>query len=303
MIKTPTVLILGAGASEHLGYPLGRTLIKQICGAPTRSTILPVEKFSEADVTRFISRLSRSDPNSIDAFLEQNPEEIELGKYLITQQLKLCENEGQLFPPNDAGWYRTIFDTMFSEKVPSLTGNALKIITFNYDRSLEAYFYIRLKNQFNMEDAAATALLKEIPILHMHGILGEYPQNPYKKTTTPEELWEISQQIKIIHEMGSGEESQKFCSEDFKKANSYLQAAERIYFLGFGFHEENIKRFNFFNAVNLKNKKVIAAVHGIGNATEDKLTKKLSMYGFDRIKLEPWRCNQLFNSVIDAELD
>lgn len=265
--------------------------------------MLPAGRFSEDDVARFISRLSRSDPNSIDAFLEQGPEYIEIGKYLIAKQLKLCENEGQLFPPKDAGWYRTIFDTMFSEKVPSLTGNALKIITFNYDRSLEAYLYSRLKAQFNMDDAAATALLKEIPILHMHGILGEYPQNPYTKTTTPEELWEISQQIKIIHEMGSGEESQKFCSDNFEKANGYLQAAERIYFLGFGFHDDNMRRFNFFNQENTLGKSIIATTQGILGADQRRLQERLILsYGLTiRICTDP--CNYFFGRNIDARLD
>src|SRR5690349_14817815 len=105
MILTPTVLILGAGASVHCGYPLGRALVKELCEpVPQRTAVdeMQVGRWSIPDVEEFVQTLSYWDPSSIDAFLEENTGQSALGKFLIARQLKKRESMAKLFPPNDA---------------------------------------------------------------------------------------------------------------------------------------------------------------------------------------------------------
>ena len=47
MITKRTLLILGAGASNHIGYPIGRDLINQICLSNN------IEKFKENNNNNF----------------------------------------------------------------------------------------------------------------------------------------------------------------------------------------------------------------------------------------------------------
>src|SRR5438128_8719028 len=97
MIQTPTVLILGAGSSAHLNYPLGRELINRIAALGQEHLAFPMAQGWEPK--QFIEELSYSDPNAIDAFLTRHPEWSELGRYLITVVLKGHERLPAMFPP------------------------------------------------------------------------------------------------------------------------------------------------------------------------------------------------------------
>ena len=64
-----------------------------------------------------------------------------------------------------------------------------------------------------------------------------------------DELLEISEKIKIIHEIEDNQSG--FCNSQFKLANSLLKESERIVFLGFGFHEDNVRRFKYFSILRI----------------------------------------------------
>ena len=246
MIQIPTVLILGAGASAHCGYPLGSQFVSQLSSLRGTSELnnLP-DGWSRSDAEDFLTRLGRSGHYSIDAFLEKNREQAELGKFLIARELKKHENINLLFPPHDSDWYQYLFNQMLAtDGSPDFAANQLGIITFNYDRSLEAYLHTVLQARFGIAEDEASKILKVIPIIHVHGILGEYPAAAYQSKAELSELVNISSQIQIIYEIS--DHSDGFCNPMFEQAHKILATAERIYFLGFGFHPDNIRRFRFF---------------------------------------------------------
>src|SRR5258708_39292317 len=88
MIKTPTVLGLGAGASKPFGFPTGQELLKIITHqllffTPEQTTLgqtLLACGFSEPDISRFAGALHLSQRSSVDAFLEFRSEFVEVGK-------------------------------------------------------------------------------------------------------------------------------------------------------------------------------------------------------------------------------
>lgn len=281
MIKTNTVLILGAGASVHLDYPLGAKLLNNMCSLRITQHYpgFPSD-WGVKDVDDFLLSLSRSGHYSIDEFLERSDKR-DLGKYLISYVLKKAENLDRLFPPNTSGWYQTLFTSLIEGCGPSIGDNNISIITFNYDRSLEVYLHHAIKYRFKMSDDNAWACVSKIPIIHVHGTLGSYPEVPYRSEATTEELLEISQNIKIIHELDDRDDS--FCSRDFEKAHMYLEESERIVFLGFGFHRDNIRRFKFFSRENLGSRELFSTSSGITAFEHRQSMERLSEFGFNEV--------------------
>ena len=93
-----------------------------------------------------------------------------------------------------------------------------------------------------LDAAAAWQLVQEtIPIVHVHGSLGAYPDVPYSIFGRPQTAAEA---IKIIHEFEDSADG--FCSADFETANSLLQCAEVIHAVGFAMADANMRRLRFF---------------------------------------------------------
>ncbi len=299
MITKPTVLILGAGASAHCGYPLGGDLVNRLCALRGKPELdnLP-QDWTRNDAEKFLTRLSRSDHTSIDAFLEENLDQAPLGKFLIAREMKKLENIDHLFPPSDSGWYQDLFNKIFSEG-PKFSENKIGIVTFNYDRSLEAYLHTRL--QYKMSEIEATNILKELPIVHVYGILGEYPTFPYQTQCDVSDLLKISQQIQIVHEIK--ERDGNFCNPMFERAHQMLESAMNIYFLGFGFHRDNVRRFQFFMPESIKGKSLRATIRGLGLVEYQDLMKDLAEFGFSPtlLPLNQRNCNDFFQNVVHLE--
>jgi hypothetical protein len=294
LISTPTVLILGAGSSTHLGYPLGRQLVANLCKLRSTKFIEDLPNgWTRQDADRFLTRLARADPNSIDAFLESVPEYQAIGKYFIARELKGCEDVDSMFPPHDAGWYRYLVGALLGDhRNPRFQVGTLGIITFNYDRSLEAYLHHSLESRLDLDSDRAAAMLSELPIIHVHGMLGTYPDVPYRADSSTEELLAISRQIRIISEIedvGDG-----FCNEMFERANALLRSAQRIYFLGFGFHADNIRRLRFFEPGALTGKDVMATAPSMGPVVKEELYKRMEPFGFPHAWTHVSNCNNFF---------
>jgi len=107
-----------------------------------------------SDAERFLTKLSRSGHYSVDAYLERTDEDISLGKYLLALSLKRLEVLDQLFPPSNSGWYQYLFNSLIAQN-SGFGENNLTIVTFNYDRSLEAYLYNALLNRFSFSNEEA----------------------------------------------------------------------------------------------------------------------------------------------------
>lgn len=298
MIKSNTVLILGAGASVHLEYPLGAILKNNLCSLRITQHYPDFPSGWEIkDVDSFLLSLSRSGHYSIDEFLESSGQR-ELGKYLISFILKKKENLDALFPPNPSGWYQNLFSSLIENCGPSIGDNKLSIITFNYDRSLEAFLHHSIKYRFKMNDDNAWECVSRIPIIHVHGILGDYPEVPYGSEFTATELFDISQNIKIIHEFDDNKNT--YCNREFEKAHNLLEDSERIVFLGFGFHRDNIRRFNFFTQDNLASRELFSTNSGITAYEHQQTMKRIIDYGFNE-KLFPHHgqsCDGLFRNML-----
>lgn len=244
MLTQHVVLILGAGASIPYGFPSGSTLTNQIVkelkdkGGQFTNDILD-SGFEWSFLCEFRQQLDLSFQASIDAFLEHRPEFISVGKTCIARALIPCETESNLARGRDRHWYAYMFQKL-SATPESFKQNRLSIITFNYDRSLEHFLFLAIKNSYGLSDNDAAELVRTIPIIHLHGDLGKLPVldgsgRPFEPTVSPSILKQCASNIKIIHEDVSA-------NSQFVKAQELIKSTSVICFLGFGFHPVNIKR-------------------------------------------------------------
>lgn len=246
MIVKPTVFILGAGASMPYHFPSGAKLKKEVL-LRLRSDIEPnfVETLkdlghSESEILEFRHCLYYSGRNSVDEFLEYRKEFIPIGKLTIALSLIPCEKIETLFGV-EGEWYQYIFNKL-SAPFEDFGKNKLSIITYNYDRSLEYYLLESLKNSYGKSDMECADKLKLISFIHVHGKLGSLPwekgiKRPYEPNYEKKSIRSISEKITIV-----SEDPKEY--DVFDDCYEILAAAEFIYFFGFGYHDENLKRIN-----------------------------------------------------------
>ena len=247
MITTPTVMILGAGASCPYGFPLGRDLRNQICRmGDAEQDDLQFNPDERRLFEKLRSTLSTSGHSSVDAFLETRQELVEIGKIAIAFQISRLEDESKLFPPTAPtdSWYESLANLVLP---PTLRGlgwgdysknlSSLKIITFNYDRSLERYLTTVANNRLQSDLQSPRPEIDAL-IVHVHGSLGELSRRSYVPNATADDIRRSSRSILIVHEAPDE-------SREFKTAKEALRAAQQILFFGFGYYEPNMKRLGF----------------------------------------------------------
>ncbi len=79
-ITIPTVLILGAGASKHAGFPVGKELRDQILRPPQRLADAIRSVVPDEALRGFQEELSQSGQRSVDRFPELNEKWLDFGK-------------------------------------------------------------------------------------------------------------------------------------------------------------------------------------------------------------------------------
>lgn len=264
MIYTPTTLLLGAGASCHLGYPLGVGLRDSILNLLQSDIAIKRRDKIDCDLeSSFFTSLSRGGWSSPDAFLERHPEFLNYGKRLIATSLKQWEKADHLFPPLNNGWYSVLSSSLLGPSLSDFRQNRLSIVTFNYGRSVECFLHNIVMHRYRISSSEAWDVVQAtIQIIHVHGALGDYPKVPYE---TSGDIAQAADGIKIIHEIQDVADG--FCSPEFEKANRILEASERIYVAGFAMAEANMRRLRFFTPETVKARTVLCAVGDIyGNA-------------------------------------
>ncbi len=249
MINKKTVLVLGAGASKPYGLPLGIELRDSVIRTNNDFSIfqraLGID-FSQDKYIEFTKALAYSGFSSVDAFLEENDKWLEIGKAAIA--LNLLRDEvnsiNSLFPPMQPKdhWYETLWSHLKAPSWIAFNRNQLTIITFNYDRSLEHYLVTLLCSNYGIQPDIATQGLMDFPLLHVHGYLGHYIDNDgnpdYGKKLTKDRFITARSGIQIVHE-NNGD------TPEFKMAQKLIHEAERVLFIGFGYHPKNMAKLGF----------------------------------------------------------
>ncbi|MGB7292163.1 MAG: hypothetical protein WBD99_08325 [Thermodesulfobacteriota bacterium] len=272
MITKKTVLVLGAGASRHLGFPTGTELKDQILNYDADKIKQSVHsdpvwgyvlsKFSYETYSKFFNGLKKSGRQAVDAFLEHRDELIDLGKALIARILISCEREEVLFETKN-NWYQYFYNKL-NAKFEDFSNNNVSVITFNYDRSLEQYLLTAIQNDYGKTEQEAADVVKSIPIIHLHGNLGDLPSlaernaRQYTQNCTPEILQLCIDSIKIIHQRIEAD-------PQFLQADRQLSEAEIVCFLGFGYDKINLDRLKV-NRIFKGDPKIFCSSFGLSDS-------------------------------------
>jgi hypothetical protein len=249
MIIEPTVFIIGAGASRPYGFPSGKELFDNIsegkCSLPATEDP-DFDQIQNNSVQHFIGELRGSGHESVDAFLENRTDLVDIGKRLIASALIPFEDEQLLFEQKanqerGAQWYKYLLRAMMVD-APDLLYNKVSFITFNYDRSIEHFFTKALAANTGISLLAAWDKIQYIQIVHLHGMLGPYHPDAYngrayEPNVTLRSVQMAAASIKIINESSDD-------SKEYAQARRLLEQAQRYIFLGFGFHPTTFGGFN-----------------------------------------------------------
>lgn len=266
MITHPTVFILGAGASNPYGFSTGaelknniqqlnvEKLIESVNNTKLTSNDWKVTLIPHKSILRdFFEDLKRSGANSVDAFLENKQRYEMLGKALISLELIKSEIEDELYV-QAGNWYRYLYHNYLKEPFEDFPDNNVSFITFNYDRSLETFLFNAIKSDYDKTEEEVVSVLDSIPIIHLHGTLGDLPfkssknSRKYENKITKENIEICERNIKIVHEVNSED-------PEFMKAHDLISKAYYVWFLGFSYDKRNVHRLKLPDL--LENAKVV----------------------------------------------
>jgi len=321
LIDKKTVFVLGAGASCPYGYPSGARLREMIClnEGFWKSYEIYLNKHNLKEkrleeIMEFRNVFKNANIKSIDAFMANNPKLASIGKYVIAYEVFRAERQSlfgeeaklaqktieytrdnlwprellskTLFEGGD--WYFYLYNRIIEGLVgptalPDFSDGKLAFITFNYDRSLEHFLYLFLRNLFTevLEEQIVQSL-KKLKILHVYGQIAPLKwQNPndyvdYKPQIDEPLLQRAANNVRTIYEEKDNPE--------LIEAQNLLKQAEQVFFLGFGYAPENMKVLDLPSII-FQASWVCGTAYGWENREIDRV-KKWFVAGFNEKRKE-----------------
>lgn len=235
---------------------------------------------------------------SIDNFIDSNRSNkhiAEVGKLAIASAILKAERSSKLYvkptninnKPNFSGVSDTWFNAFFhllclnaqEEDLPARLAR-VKVITFNYDRTLEHFLFYSIQNYYGSSPERAAEILSNLTILHPYGQVGSLPwQNigftvPFGGEFHLTELLEVSKTLRTFTEGTSDKES------EIEKIRSSIYDCEILSFLGFAYHELNLELlFGPQRAISAKNsKKIYGTARGLSESNKKDIASELSNF-------------------------
>ncbi|MDI7920714.1 hypothetical protein [Ferirhizobium litorale] len=271
MFKDNTVFVVGAGASQEFGLPIGWELVDIIrnnCNFVVEFNNLKqgsrpifahyLRIFGTQDATKVEElnlrlRVSRQikdgidSADSIDEYIfrySHDPLIAEVGKLQIAYAISLAESASKLslkkgFVENIDSAHNTWIWAFFKALINGVKANELDrigqnitIICFNYDRCIEHYLEHALTKSFaGLSLDDARKIVKNINIIHPYGSLGGLDEFPFGL-------------IDGFPRMAGNIVTWSETVRDLESVNNMRHAiwqAERIVFMGFAFANQNMK--------------------------------------------------------------
>jgi hypothetical protein len=300
MIVKPTVFVLGAGAMADYNFPIGWKLVRQVIDGfqprtKWRELLIEHGHGTDQKIDEFLTALSGSAQNSVDAFLEERGEFLNIG--IAAMSIALIHNEvaQKLYEQSDPSinWLRNLLMHLRGTSFEKFGENAVSFVTFNYDRSLEFFLCRTVSETFGKSEEKTGAILSSIPIIHLHGRLGYLPwesasdTRPYAPIVDEDALKACIKDVKVVNRRGF-----TINEGEFKTAKELLLKAERIYFLGVGFNNENLARLGVMDFADGR-----AFSTGVGLSQKEH--SELSTRFAPKLTIHGRNCIGLLREVVD----
>lgn len=239
-----TTFVVGAGAGVPFGMPTGLDLLEKICKEPLfphlPQDMHPIERDIYCrSANRMCNSASNSGQLSIDAFLERRPEFLSDGTVQISAHLLPREWDAISSGRCTRDWIGWLFRAI--EGTRGFRGDSISIVTFNYDRLIEAGLAIALSNSQDMNVSDAFKEVDRLSIVHVYGHL-KAPNDPQlidRSGGCPSGHWvrEAAKGVQII-----GSDRDHAGNANLALATQEVLKADRLVILGFAFDRRNMMR-------------------------------------------------------------
>ena len=313
MIRTRTVIIVGAGASSELQMPSGPELLSRLVQtfdfsrlgteAQSREGLLVARHLAKlgertgrdandmlaaAHRLRSAARMGRS----IDTVIDQNdhdPQVVAAGKLAIAFLVGQAETRATLRDaprlPGDLPllgkpeetwlyWLGQLFTAGLPRSKLEQAFRDVAIIAFTYDRSIEHFLPFALTMAYGMTLREAQEIVaRNLVIHHPYGVVGRLP---WQQGQDAHAEWAGSDQawnIQAIAGQIRTHAERQADREWVSRIRRTVAEAKRIVFLGFGYHPQNLDLL--FDRTISHNPEVLASIHGIPPSNRALLARQL----------------------------
>ncbi|CAN5437110.1 hypothetical protein BH10PSE4_BH10PSE4_18460 [soil metagenome] len=336
MFRAKTVFVIGAGASFEVGLPVGDNLLetivglthftfdfgRQTSGDPQILEALRILLNEGRDVTLLNQHLNAgrqlgqsarqaiSIDNVIDAL--ENPQIERLGKLGIARAILKAESDSQQFrvSPGKSGlelgkfkntWYNSLTKLLCEgvrkSQISSIFNN-LEIINFNYDRCLEHYLQHSISDYYGTGVVEVQTAMNNLTIHRPYGMIGRLPWRQGDGSGVnfgsdgARQLADVAQQIRTFTEQVEE-------GERLEAMRAAIANADRIVFLGFAFHRQNV---SLISANIDDHTEVLATTLGISGSDQGVIQSELAeAFGYaddnlslNRAEFATMSCNDFF---------
>lgn len=125
------------------------------------------------------------------------------------------------------------------------------LLIFNYDRCVEHFIFNQLMNQYSIGEDEAAQLVKKINIYHPYGTVGDLPWENHQEGLEfgafPEKHhWPTPHGIGGEPVHGASQKIETFSEteaapREFDLIKKEMELSNKVIYLGYGFHKENLK--------------------------------------------------------------
>ena len=168
-------------------------------------------------------------------------------------------------------------------------------ISFNYDRSVEQYLSHALSNYYRIGLERAQKIVASLEILHPYGTVGKLPWQrtergvPYGGEGDASELLYVTSQLRTFTE----QIEDKSLIESMRAA---LAESDCVVFLGFAFHEINMKLLEF--GAPHRERWIYGTAHGISSEDCEVITGDIARRLCSKpqyVSIRQVKCTELFD--------
>ncbi|WP_454758803.1 hypothetical protein [Caulobacter segnis] len=335
MFRAKTVFVIGAGASFEVGLPVGTTLLETIVGLTHITFDHWQQKSGDPQIVEALKlllnegrevtllnehlnagrKLGRSAQQaiSIDNVIDalEDPQIERIGKLGIARAILKAEADSPQFRPDPDThildlrrfrdtWYssltKLLCEGVRKSQIDSVFNN-IEVINFNYDRCLENYLQHSISDYFCVNVEEARAAMEHLVVHRPYGMVGRLPWRSGEGDGVnfgsggAQQLASVAQQIRTFTEQI--EEGERL--EAMRRA---IAGADRIVFLGFAFHRQNVA---LISADIDDHTEVLATTFGISHSDQQVIEVELSeAFGYpsvssvERAKMAPMECKDFF---------
>lgn len=340
MFRARTLFVVGAGASSEVGLPIGSELLARISKLlnfhigpfselekgdriifDALKELFPIngelEKLNEHITAGRVLNGAAQQALSIDNLVHSHEDPVlsRVAKLAIVRVILDSERtSGKFVWPNgvsqslklsefDDTWYRSftalICEGIQKSQIADIFEN-LAIVNFNYDRCLEAYLPSSIANYFNIGLEEAKDIVRRLKILRPYGMAGKLP---WQDGDIPVAEFGESGKTSVMNVFeGINTFTEGLAAKsDIDEIRNLAAWAERIVFLGFGFHRQNLEVLRSRNP-NYRTQ-VLATVGSMSQSDQTVVRREIgnelgihARFHDTRIELAPIHCKELFQN-------